>query len=100
MPMMEINVVPVGTGDISVSHHVARALKVIKETKGIEYELTAMGTIVTAPTTEALLRLAGKIHQAVLEKDIQRLVTTIKIDERRDGEFSIQDKVRSAKNAQ
>jgi uncharacterized protein (TIGR00106 family) len=96
--MMEINVVPVGTGDISVSHHVARALKVIKETRGISYELTAMGTIVTAPSTKALLELAGKVHEAVLGKDVERLVTTIKIDERKDREASIRDKVQAVRD--
>lgn len=97
MPMMEINVVPVGTGEVSVSRQVARALSVIKQTPGIEYQLTAMGTIITAPSTQHLLGLAQRIHEAVLAGDVQRLVTTIKIDERKDKQASIDEKVQAVK---
>jgi len=54
-----------------------------------------MGTIVEADSLDFLLTLAKKMHQAVLGEKIKRVVTTIKIDDRKDKKISIEEKVRS-----
>ena len=40
MAMIDISVVPVGTGKPSVSEFVARAVRLLKNEPGISYELT------------------------------------------------------------
>jgi uncharacterized protein (TIGR00106 family) len=47
MAVMEISVVPLGTRTPSISDYVSEAVKIL-EKEGLEYQLTAMGTIVEA----------------------------------------------------
>lgn len=95
MPIMEINIIPLGTKTPSVSKYIADALRVLGKEKNIIYELTAMGTIVETDSLDLLLTLAKKMHRAVLSGKINRAVTTIKIDDRKDKKISIEEKVSS-----
>ncbi len=93
MAIMEISVVPVGTASPSVSPFVAECVHIIAQ-QGLRYEVTSMGTEVEGDVAE-LLRLAALMHRAPFAKGVQRVVTTIKIDERRDKELKIRGKRQS-----
>ncbi|MDP8216825.1 MAG: MTH1187 family thiamine-binding protein [Candidatus Kaelpia imicola] len=95
MPIMEISIVPLGTKTTSVSKYVAEAIKVLKKQKGVKYRLTSMGTIIKTSSLAQLLEIAGKMHNAVLSNNIKRVVTTIKIDERKDKKLTLEGKVKS-----
>jgi uncharacterized protein (TIGR00106 family) len=97
MPIMEISVVPVGTNTPSVSRYVASCVDILRHRKGIRYELTAMGTIVESEALAPLMRLAEEMHVSVFSRGVQRVVTTIKIDDRRDKAVSIAGKVKSVR---
>jgi uncharacterized protein (TIGR00106 family) len=90
MAIMEISVVPVGTESPSVSQFVAECVKIVEQ-QGLQYEVTSMGTEVEGEVGE-LLSLAVQMHHAPFSKGAQRVVTTIKIDERRDKELRITGK--------
>jgi uncharacterized protein (TIGR00106 family) len=94
MAMMEISVVPLGTGSASVSSYVAGAVKILKNEPGITYELTAMGTIVVGDA-DTLLALAGRMHRSALAAGAVRVVTSLKIDERTDKPLTIEGKKRA-----
>ena len=96
MAVAEISVVPLGTKTPSVSVYVAAAVKVLQQEKGLKYELTAMGTIVEGDL-DNILTAAGKMHEAVLNKGAFRVLTTIKIDERRDKIQTAKDKADSVR---
>jgi uncharacterized protein (TIGR00106 family) len=93
MPIMEISVVPLGTHDPSVSKWVKKAVSVLKQESTILYQLTAMGTIIEAGSVEELLTIARKMHDATMD-EVDRVVTTIKIDDRKDRKMSIEEKTR------
>ena len=97
MPIMEISIVPLGTETASVSKHVASALEVLKKEKSIKYQLTSMGTIIEAESLDKLLNIAGKMHNKVLKSGIKRVVTTIKIDDRKDKKLSMSAKTKAVK---
>ena len=97
MPIMEISVVPLGTETASVSKHVASSIEVLKKEKHIKYKLTSMGTIVEADTVERLLGIANKMHNEVLHGRIKRVVTTIKIDDRKDKKLTMAKKIKSVR---
>lgn len=97
MAVMEISIVPIGTKSPSLSQYVAGILKVLEEEPDIKYQLTAMGTIIEASSIEKLLSLAGKMHSIPFSDVVKRVVTTIKLDERKDKELTIEGKVRSVK---
>ncbi len=90
MAIMEISVVPVGTKTPSISQFVADCVRILDE-GGIPYELTAMGTEVEGEVEE-LLRLAAQMHRAPFARGAQRVLTTIKIDDRRDKASRIKGK--------
>ncbi len=96
MALVDISVVPIGTETPSVSKYVAKAVQVLQGEKGIKYELTAMGTIIEGDL-EQLLTLVGKMHQSAFDAGAMRVVTTVKIDERRDKTSSMSSKVESVK---
>ena len=93
MAVMQIEILPLGTGTPSVSSYVAQAMKVVQES-GLPHQLTPMATVVEGEVDE-LLNLARRIHEVPFEAGAQRVVTIITIDDRRDKPLSLQGKVRS-----
>jgi uncharacterized protein (TIGR00106 family) len=77
MAMIDISVVPVGTGGPSVSDYVAGAVRILKNEPGIKYELTAMNTVIEGDL-EHLLSLVKRMHDSVFNSGIQRVVTTVR----------------------
>ena len=92
MAMIEVSVVPLGTSTPSVSQYVAGAVRILQSEPDIKYELTAMGTIIEGDM-ERLLTLAGRMHESAFEAGVMRVVTTIKIDERRDKPLTMNGKI-------
>jgi uncharacterized protein (TIGR00106 family) len=96
MAMMDISVVPVGTSSPSVSRYVAGAVGLLRNEPGIRYELTAMNTIIEGDL-EKLLALARRMHGSAFVAGAQRVVTTIRIDERLDKPLTIEGKVKAVR---
>jgi uncharacterized protein (TIGR00106 family) len=95
MAMIEVSIVPVGTKTASLSRYVARAVDLLNK-EGLKYELTAMGTIIEGDLGK-ILDAARKIHEAAFVEGVPRVVTIIRIDERRDKPSSIESKMESVK---
>jgi uncharacterized protein (TIGR00106 family) len=93
MAMMEISVVPIGTGTPSVSAYVAGVVRVL-EAAGLEYELGPMGTVVVGEVAQ-LLEVARQMHDAPFAMGAVRVATTIKLDDRRDKELTIAGKIKA-----
>jgi len=94
MAILEISVMPLGTGTPSVSRFVAGAVKVLQAEKGVKYEMSSMGTNIEGDL-EQLLDLARRMHRSAFDAGAQRVVTTMKIDERRDQMATMQGKAAS-----
>jgi len=93
--IMEISVVPLGLGHPSVGDYIAEVVKYL-ESENIPYELTDMGTLVHGvPAT--LLRVAQALHELPFKKGVQRVMTHISIDDRRDKQVFLGDKKKSVK---
>jgi uncharacterized protein (TIGR00106 family) len=90
MAIMEISVVPIGTRSTSVSSFVAACVKLVEQ-QGLTYEVTSMGTEVEGEVDD-LLTLAAQMHRAPFAQGAQRVLTTIRLDERRDKELRIAGK--------
>ena len=78
---MEIAVYPLGTGEASVSREVSRIFTVL-DRHGLAHEITVMGTVVEG-TPDELFSLARELHEVMFSEDVKRVVTTMRIDERR-----------------
>jgi len=97
MPIMQISVIPLGTGSPSVSKYVVDITKVLKKEEGIKYELTAMSTIIESNSLDRLFEVAKRIHKVPFDNGALRVLTLINIDDRRDKELSIKGKLKSAR---
>jgi len=96
MAMIEVSIVPVGTPTPSVSQYVAGAVRLLQGEPDVKYELTAMGTIIEGDL-EHLLTLARRMHQSAFDAGVMRVVTTVKIDERRDKTLTMSGKKEAVK---
>jgi len=99
MIIAEIAVVPIGTGTPSVSEYVSKAVDELKRL-GLRPELTAMGTIFEAEEMSTVLKAFEAVHESVFKQGAKRVVTTLKVDERRDKEGTIKQKLESVASAQ
>jgi uncharacterized protein (TIGR00106 family) len=95
MAVMQISVVPVGTGSTSLSAWVAEAMRVV-QASGLPHQLTPMATVVEGELAE-LLRVAQRVHEALFEQGAQRVVTHIEIDDRRDKPATMESKLASVR---
>jgi uncharacterized protein (TIGR00106 family) len=93
MAIAEISIVPLGTATTSLSRYVADAVKLL-QTSGLQYELTAMGTIIEGPLAE-VMNVLQQMHESPFSKGASRVYTVIKLDDRRDAETGITHKVTS-----
>lgn len=91
--ILEFSVIPLGEG-ASISRFVARAVKAL-ERAGVKHVTTPMGTIIEAESLEDALRYVRLAHEAVLETGVRRVITMIKIDDRRDVKRGMENKLRS-----
>ncbi len=94
----EIKIAPLGTATTSLSHYVASCLDVVKQTRDVSYQLTAMGTIVQGPL-ERVLDLVQKMHEVPFTRGVKRVLTTVAIDDRRDKLATIESKVTAVNQA-
>jgi len=95
MAFMEISIVPIGTGDTSVSEFIADIYKELKK-RGVQFSLNDMGTVVVGEVAD-LLTLAAELHELPFAKGAERVYTVIKIDDRRDKKVQLGEKTRSVK---
>lgn len=95
MIVAELSIVPVGSGT-SVSGFVKAALSAMED-ESVKFELHAMGTIIEADNLKTLFSAVEKAHEAVFKEGAARVVTTLKIDDRRDKEISIKSKINAVK---
>jgi uncharacterized protein (TIGR00106 family) len=96
MAIAEVSVVPLGTKTPSVSQYVARAVKVLEQEKDIRYEMTAMGTIIEGDL-DRILAAVKKMHEGIFGEGVARVITTVKIDDRRDKGQGMEAKLDSLK---
>ncbi len=94
MAIAEVSIIPLGTITPSVSKYVARAVSVLRQEKDVKYELTSMGTIIEGDL-EKILKVVKKMHQAAFDEGAMRVITTIKIDDRRDKPSTMGGKIES-----
>jgi uncharacterized protein (TIGR00106 family) len=92
----ELTIIPIGTSQTSISKYVAAALSALDKT-GIKYELSGMGTIMESNNPEKLFDAVQKAHEAVFSEGADRVATSLKIDDRRDKNRTLNDKIRSVK---
>ena len=94
MAIAEVSVVPLGTETPSVSKYVAGAVKILQQEKDVKYEITPMGTIMEGDL-DKILAVVRKMHEGTFGEGVARVLTTVKIDDRRDRAQGMKEKLNS-----
>jgi len=90
MALMQITIIPMGTSTPSVGDHVAGVQQLLEQ-REVKYQLCDMGTVIHGTPAE-LLGLAVEIHEYPFGQGVERVVTNIVLDDRRDKPVGIGDK--------
>ncbi|MBE9506076.1 MAG: MTH1187 family thiamine-binding protein [Chloroflexi bacterium] len=96
MAIAEITVVPSGVGP-SVSDYVVRAIRVIEKHEDVQFQLTPMGTIVEGEL-DSILDVIRDVHNCAFDDRVRRVLTLVKIDERRDKGLTMEGKLNSVRS--
>jgi uncharacterized protein (TIGR00106 family) len=89
--LIDLSIFPLDKGD-SLSSHVARALKIIKDS-GLAYELGPMGTSLEGDWDQVM----GVVNSCFkeLKKDCDRVYMALKLDYRKGSSRRLKSKVKS-----
>ena len=92
----EIAICPVGTQSTEVSSYVRGCIDIVRKAKDVKYELSSMGTNIEGPLPR-ILELLEEMHELPFTMGAKRVLTTLKIDDRRDKVASMANKVQAVK---
>lgn len=93
MIIAQLSIAPVGKGT-SLSKYVKIAIEVFKK-ENVKYKTNAMATVIETKDLETLFNVVQKAHNTVLNYGAERIITELKIDDRRDKNNTIESKLNS-----
>src|SRR4051812_42996788 len=94
MATADLTVLALGRPGPSASEYIAAIQRHLAAQDRVRYELHAMGTSLEG-TTADILAVVAELHAVPFDMGIRRVYTVLKLDERRDKDQSLQDKVES-----
>ncbi|MBM3300174.1 MAG: MTH1187 family thiamine-binding protein [Deltaproteobacteria bacterium] len=90
--LAELSVFPMDKGAEGLSRWVAQSIKIIQDS-GLDYEVHAMGTLIEGPA-DKVFEVIRRCHENMAAQ-CNRVVTNVKIDDKKGAEGSIRKKVAS-----
>jgi uncharacterized protein (TIGR00106 family) len=94
MATADLTVIALGRPDASASAYIAEIQQRLRKQDRVRYVMHAMGTSLEG-TTADILAVVGELHAVPFELGVPRVYTVLKLDERRDREQTLEDKVAS-----
>ena len=94
MATADLTVIALGRAEASASRYIAEMQRRLAAQDRVRYAMHAMGTSLEG-TTADILAVAGELHAVPFEMGIPRVYSILKIDERRDRDQTLEDKVAS-----
>jgi uncharacterized protein (TIGR00106 family) len=94
MATVDLTVIALGRPDASASAYIAEIQRRLARQDRVRYVMHAMGTSLEG-TTADILAVVGELHAVPFELGVPRVYTVLKLDERRDREQTLEDKVAS-----
>ena len=94
MATADLTVIALGGAEASASGYIAEIQRRLAAQDRVRYVLHAMGTSLEGDTAD-ILAVVGELHAVPFEMGVPRVYTVLKLDERRDREQTLDDKVSS-----
>ncbi len=95
MIIAQLSIAPLGKGT-SVSSYVKIVIETIKK-EHVTFQTNPMATVIETKDLTTLFKVIQKAHQAVVDAGAERIITEIKIDDRRDKQATMNSKLHSLK---
>ncbi|MDE1726799.1 MAG: MTH1187 family thiamine-binding protein [Thaumarchaeota archaeon] len=93
----ELGVLPIGTSSPSLGKYIANGVKSLEKIDGIRYQVTPMGTMIESDDINKIFEASKAVANSIFAMGVTRVETILKIDERRDKDRSLEDKLKSIK---
>jgi uncharacterized protein (TIGR00106 family) len=94
----EISIIPIKTkGDTSMSKEIALVYKAINQIQDLKTIITAMGTQIESNKLDNILEAIKISHTTLRNIGIERIISSIRIDERSDKTNTLDGKINSVK---
>jgi uncharacterized protein (TIGR00106 family) len=90
----DLTVIALGRAEASASRYIAEIQRRLERQDKVRYSLHAMGTSLEGSTAD-ILAIVAELHAVPFEMGIPRVYSVLKLDERRDREQTLEDKVES-----
>jgi len=90
----DLTVIALGRAEVSASAYIAEIQRRLAAQDRVRYALHAMGTSLEG-TVADILAIVAELHAIPFEEGAPRVYTVLKLDERRDREQTLEDKVSS-----
>lgn len=95
MIIAQLSIAPVGK-EVSVSKYVKLVIETLKK-ENVKFETNAMATVIEIEDLKTLFDIVQKAHNAVVASGAERVITELKIDDRRDKDATITSKLNALK---
>ena len=95
MIIAQLSIAPVGK-EVSVSKYVKLVRRTLKKEQ-VKFETNAMSTVIETEDLKTLFDVVEKAHNTVLAAGADRVITELKIDDRRDKDATITSKLSALK---
>ena len=95
MIIAQLSIAPLGKGT-SVSNYVKIVTETLKKEQ-VKFQTNAMATVIETQDLTTLFTVVQKAHLAVAAAGAERIITELKIDDRRDKKATMKSKLNSVK---
>jgi uncharacterized protein (TIGR00106 family) len=96
MATADLTVISLGGAEASATGYIAEIQRRLAAQDRVKYLMHAMGTSLEGSTAD-ILAVVGELHAVPFELGIPRVYSVLKLDERRDREQTLEDKVGSVR---
>ena len=94
MATADLTVIGLGRSDPSAGAYIAEIQRRLAAQDRVKYRMHAMGTSLEGSVAD-ILAVVGELHAVPFELGLPRVYSVLKLDERRDKEQTLDDKVES-----
>ncbi len=94
MPVIEVKVLPLGTAEASIASYIEECYDIAHSAAGVTCILTPTSTVLEGEL-EDLLPVVEAMHRSPFSSGVERVVTTITIDDRLDKDLDMDSMVES-----
>ena len=93
MIIAQLIISPVGE-NVSLSKFVKTAIGIIKK-HNVKFDVNAMSTVIETGSIDELFSIVSDAHKAFVKMGVKRIMTDLKIDDRRDKDATINSKIKA-----